>query len=190
MRYIQLAGDALIPLMGFFLWNWSLYFIVLFYLADLVIDEVFTNLKAGKIKEYNDNKRSSAYWKYSSLFLLAVAVFLIHLALSLFHPGIDFPKEIIAFWNYRDMGIEQGYILLPLLILIAYQRYKVEFLMPARYRDLELNQFWKKHLRSYLALIAGVGLAIGSTVIYPFPDIVLLFGIILGSTGYQILVQD
>lgn len=113
-----------------------------------------------------------------------------HAAMRLFYPGINFTQEMIAFWEYKDMGIQQGYILLPLLILIAYQRYKLEFLMPAKYRNIKQADLWRNHYKAYLVLIACIGLAIGVAVYFPLPDIVLLFGIILCTTVYQLLLPD
>lgn len=190
MRYIQLAGDAFIPLLGYFLWNWSLYFIVLFYLADMMISEVVTVLKARKIAEFDHQERSFLYRSVWSMLLMIVSVFLIHIAMTFFHPGINFTKEIIAFWEYKDMGIQQGYILLPLLILIAVQRYKLEFLIPASYRSIKQSHLWRNHFRSYLVLIGFTGFIIGIAVFFPVPDFVLLFGIILGTTSYQMLFPD
>ena len=56
-KIIQVAADAAIPLMGFFLWDWSLYFILLFYLLDLLASEIIAHLSARKIREYNGQKK-------------------------------------------------------------------------------------------------------------------------------------
>lgn len=190
MRYIQLAGDALIPLLGFFWWNWSVYFIVLFYLLDLLIGEVIIYFKARKIAEY-DQREKAFYGRFLlSLLLLTGSVFLIHIAIWLFYPGIDFIKEMVAFWEYEDMGFQQGYILLPLLILIAYQRYKLEFLLPARYRNTRQLDLWNNHFRAYLILIGLVGFAILISYGITLPDIALLFGIIIGTTSYQLYLPE
>lgn len=190
MRYIQLVGDALIPLLGFFWWNWSLYFIVLFYLADMLIAQVITVLKARKIAEFDHRENNYISRFILSLFLLLISAFLMHVAMRFFYPEINFTQEMIAFWEYEDMGIQQGYILLPLLILIAHQRYKLEFLMPARYRSIKQVTLWNHHIRAYLMLIGAIGFAIGTAFLIPTPDSVLLFGIITGTTVYQLVFPD
>jgi len=48
-KYLLLVSDALIPLLGLFVWNWSLYFILLFYLLDLLAREVLTHVKTKGI---------------------------------------------------------------------------------------------------------------------------------------------
>ena len=49
VKYVQLFTEALIPLLGFFMWDWGLYFILLFYFIDITTDEVFSHLKSKKI---------------------------------------------------------------------------------------------------------------------------------------------
>ena len=118
VKLIQLFGDALIPLLGFFWWGWSLYFIILFYLIDYLSNEIFRHIKSRKIVTYQKVKNSK--WLYKGLIsatLLLGSYVLIHFAMRTIHPDINFTKEIVKFWTYKDLGIEQGYILLPLIDL-------------------------------------------------------------------------
>ena len=55
-KYVQSFGDALIPILGYFFWNWNLYFIVLFYLLDLIASEVFMYFKSKKILQVQGGK--------------------------------------------------------------------------------------------------------------------------------------
>ena len=85
------------------------------------------------------------------------------------------------------MGIEQGYLLLPLVFLAAQQHYKMEFLMPARYRTLRLNDHWKKAKMSYVLVAAFAGITIGLTVFVEIPEMVYLLSIVVLSTLYRLL---
>ena len=51
-KYIQILGDAVIPLLGFFVWNWNIYFILLFYLLDLLVKEVVIHFKSNRIVKF------------------------------------------------------------------------------------------------------------------------------------------
>ena len=42
-----ILGDAVLPLVGFLFWNWGFYFIILFFLFDLVIRTFFLNKRLG-----------------------------------------------------------------------------------------------------------------------------------------------
>ena len=188
-KYIQLFGDALIPLLGFFWWNWSLYFIVLFYLLDYLSNEVFIHLKAKKILEYRKDGNSSWIKKGMISFVLLVSSFvLIHLAMHAIQPSIQFLDEVKNFWSYKDMGIEQGYILLPLIGLVGYQRYKMEFLVPKAHQVTTMSQLWKTHISAHLLLIGFVALIIGVSGLIVFSDSVYIFGIVIVTGIYQLLL--
>jgi len=188
-KYIQLIGDAVIPLLGFFLWNWSLYFILLFYIIDLLLSEVVMHLKTKKTLQERTQEDKSIWYKQGilSTVLFLINCILIHLAIQELHPTIDFQKEAIAFWSYKDMGIEQGYILLPLLILVAYQKYKMEFLLPGLFRTINLQTMWKEHKKANIILFAFIGLAFGVFSFIAPPEWLVILLIVAISSGYKLL---
>lgn len=122
-----------------------------------------------------------------SFVLLISGIFLIHLAFLSIQPGIDFWKEFIAFVRYKDIGFEQGYILLPLIILVGFQRYKLEFVLPRKYVSLTLEGFWKEHLKSHYLIMAGVTFVIGFSTFVVFSEMVYIFGIVVINGLYQYL---
>ncbi|MDP4683409.1 MAG: hypothetical protein NWS40_01835 [Crocinitomicaceae bacterium] len=188
-KYIQLIGDAVIPLLGFFLWNWSLYFILLFYIIDLLLIEVVMHLKTKKTLQERTTEDKSIWYKQGilSTVLFVVNCILIHLAVQELHPTIDFQQEALAFWSYKDMGIEQGYILLPLLIIVAYQKYKMEFLMPGLFRTINLQAIWKEHKKANIIQLAFIGLAFGVFSFISPPEWLVILLIVALSSGYKLL---
>jgi hypothetical protein len=186
-KIIQLIADAAIPLMGYFLWNWDLYFIVLFYLIDYLSNEVFLHVKSNKIVQYSGKGRESWIGKglVSGLFFLGV-IALTHLAIQQIIPEIDFKAELIKFWTYKDMGIEQGYILVPLIVLVGYQRYRMEFVLPAKERVYTIDKLWRGHFIAQFVLIGCCGLAIGLSAIVSMPQVVYILGIVLIVGVFQI----
>jgi hypothetical protein len=190
LKYIQVAGDALIPILGYFLWNWSLYFIILFYLIDLVISEVIVWLKSKKIRAYSGISYDTFKSGIKSGILMLLAVLVIHLGILTMHPEIHFFHELVAFWQYKDMGVQQGYILLPLLVLVAYQRYKMEFLLTAKFRAINEIELWRGHQRSHLYLIGASAFAAGLISIVSIPEPFLLGAVIVGISGYNLFLSD
>lgn len=187
-KYVQIFADALIPLLGFFWWNWSLYFIVLFYLLDYLSNEAFLHLKAKRILEFQ--KKGKNIWIKKGIIsfcLLSLSFFLIHLAMYVIEPRIDFKKEILNFWSYKDMGIEQGYILAPLIAFVGYQRYKMEFLLPKLFQRTNMQELWKPHFSAQFVLIGFVAFVIGLSGIVVFPEIVYILGIVTVSSVYQLI---
>ncbi len=189
MRYIQLALEASIPLLGIFVWNWSLYFILLFYFIDLFSGEMIVHLKARRILGYQNQAQIRKEWiRYGLLStgLLALTLVLIHLAMLLIQPGIVFIDEVIAFWQYEEMGIQQGYLFVPLVFLVSYQQYRIEFLMPARYRTQQMRNTWFTHLRALILLAIAAALAIGVSWLVQLPELVYVLAIVAGCSAYAL----
>jgi len=186
-EYIQLLGDAIIPLAGAFFFDWSLYFILIFYCLDLVALEVILHLKSKKTVEFRGISKNE--WSKRGLISALLLVFvlaLIHLAVFFIEPNIDFTQQLYDFVMYEELGIPQGIVLVPLIAFSAYQLYKMNFLMPARFRTISMDQIWKPHLVSLLIMFAFSGVIIGISQFIVFHELVYVLGIVLISFAYQI----
>lgn len=184
--YIQLIGDAVIPLAGALFFDWSLYFILIFYCLDLLATEVILHLKSKKTIEFR-GLVNTKWLKYglTSGVLLLVALLLIHVSVFFIQSGIDFQKELIDFLSYKEMGIAQGYILVPLIAFSAYQLFRMNFLMPARFRTITLDEIWRSHHISLLVIIGFSGIVIGLSQFLVFPELVYTLAIVAISSAYQ-----
>ncbi|MFO0496283.1 MAG: hypothetical protein ACK50Y_12185 [Flavobacteriia bacterium] len=190
-KYVQSFGDALIPLLGYFFWNWNLYFIVLFYLLDLIASEVFMYFKSKKILQVQGGKwQENVVYPFLSLIFMATAVLLVHLSVKLIEHGISFSKEIVAFWSYKDLGIEQGYLLVPLLFMVGFQRFKLEFIAQKQHEKVSMSRLWNVHFKENIILLALIGMVYGITFFWVFPEIVYLIGLILCTTAYRIFKNE
>lgn len=184
--YIQLISDAIIPLAGALFFDWSLYFILIFYCLDLLALEVILHLKSKKTVEFRGiNKKKWLNYGLKSGTLFLLVLLLIHLGVFFIHPGIDFQKELIDFMAYEEMGIQQGYILVPLIAFSAYQLYRMSFLMPARFRTIAMGEIWNPHLISLLIIIGFSGVVIGLSQFMVFHELVYILGIVGISSAYQ-----
>jgi hypothetical protein len=106
-------GDALLPLVGFFFWDWGFYFITLFFLFDLGIRTLFLNKKIALLPSIVLPK--GFFLKGIGLVILEVS--LLHLLVYFSINPISFTAEIWAFLSYEELGIAQGILLIPLLFL-------------------------------------------------------------------------
>lgn len=190
-KYIQVIGDAVIPLLGFFMWNWSLYFILIFYFLDLLVKEIIIQLKTKKTRDYHFSQRTIAnnfpwFWNSCLSFVLLIGtIYLAHFILSFLHQDFNPIKEILLFWNYKDMGIEQGYILVPLLILAGYMQYKNEFLAPKMFERISLSHLWKQHLTAQILIFCFAALTLAIFQFTIVTEVVLVLSIMGISTLYQ-----
>ena len=191
-KHFLLFSEALIPVLGFFFWNWGLYFILLFYFIDVLAQEVIMHLKSKKITKTH-NIKDNKEWFFSgalSLFTVFAMITLIHVAMYSIEPSIDFIKQIKLFWTYKEMGMQQGYLLIPLVVFAAYSQYRMDFLMMRKDRVAELNIEWKKHLRALLVIIGFTGIVIGLSQFIVLAEIVYVLGIVGLIAAYNLLVGE
>lgn len=188
LRVIQVFSDALIPILGYFFWEWGLFFIVLYYLLDLLASEIFMHLKTRAIRLYQGSAMLHSM-KYIALgmTLIVTSLLLVRLFVLQVHPATDILREINAFWSYKDMGIAQGYILIPLVFLVGYQRYKMEFVQQKKNETLTISMLWTAHLKSLVLLLTFLSLITGLTYFIIAPDWVYLSMLLAATSTYQLL---
>ena len=169
LKFIQAIGEAVIPLLGFFYFEWSLYFILLFYFIDLVTTEVFIHLKINQILKFQSVRSYPKKWKLNTLINSLLVLIILagtHFVIALLYPGISFKQEFVDFVMYEEAGIPipQGFILLPIVIFGNYQQYKTMFLRPKLYQ----RQSWSFLLysRRRALIIALLGIVFGLALAY------------------------
>ncbi|MEY4127870.1 MAG: hypothetical protein RL737_2059, partial [Bacteroidota bacterium] len=98
-RIQRILAEVLLPLIGVFAWQWSFDFICWFYVID-----VFLNASVGILRhrEFRAPIGLALPW-----FELVLVITLIVLSGNELWPSL---KNFLA---YKDMGIAQGYILIP-----------------------------------------------------------------------------
>jgi hypothetical protein len=188
-KYIQLIGDSIIPLLGYFFWNWNLYFILIFYGIDFLTKEVLLHLKSMKINDFR--KGENSHWgkfALTSSLLLSFSIFLIQLSMPHIERNFDSLKELYAFWSLKDVGgLEQGYILIPLIIFIGYFQYKMEFLKPGIFAKMSIQDLWNPHIKSLLFILGFSAFSFGLVQFIQLPEVFFVVGIVLISSLIQLV---
>lgn len=182
LKAIQAIGEAVIPLLGFFYFDWSLYFILLFYFIDLIATEVFTYIKVNKIIVfqrigYSFKQRYGKLLINTSLVILLLI--LSHLFIYFQQSGIDFWQAFIQFLAYEEPGfpVPQGYILLPLVIFGNYQQYNSMFVKSNAYRVFS----WKKLI---LSRRRALFISLGGAIL----GLILLHFLVIPSLAYLLII--
>lgn len=123
---VQLIGDLAIPLLGYFLWDWSLFFILLFYLIENLFYSVFRIETIREIKKVVLKKDQTRDIKslLKTLLLWSFECVLVHFLILEIYPKQSLFREWIHFLMYEDLGIPQGIILLPLLYFTSRMKMK------------------------------------------------------------------
>ena len=165
-----LLGDVALPIMGYFFWNWNFYFILLYFILDQVARTIFLPWRL-KLTDLTQSEKIKIIAQ-SSLLLFA-ELFLIHFFLKVLLPNIHFQKEISNFIHYSDMGIEQGYILLPLLILGEWLRMKQD-LKTGLVGSKQLNNLVKNRHVSFFR-ISFFSFFLGVQFFTPLKETMMIF---------------
>lgn len=188
---IQTLLEALIPVIGYFEWGWDLSFILLFYLLDALLAFGIFLAKGNKRLKYSGNSTErTLFIKHGLLgfLLFSGAIAGIAVSITFLHPDLDWWKRIIHFLTYKEWGIQQGYVLVPLVVLNGVMVYRQQFLMTARYRVLEMPSITKPFLVQGLVLTGTAGILLGTTALVQFPEEILIAAFILGTSTYRLLV--
>jgi uncharacterized BrkB/YihY/UPF0761 family membrane protein len=188
-RYIQLIGDLAIPLLGYYFWDWNIYFILFFYILDVLISTVFTFVKTNKINQHQQSKEWP--WVHIGLILIGyiITFLLLYYLIFLIYPKTDLGYQLEEFLMHKDMGLPQWLFLFPILLLAGYSMYRMTFLLPKAYETTQIHSLWHEHIRLFLLIIAVIGLLLGISTWIVFPDWVYVWGVILGSSLYRNLVS-
>jgi hypothetical protein len=189
LKYIQLAGEIAIPVLGYLFWSWSFYFLVLFYLLDFYAALGIFVLQDRKIRDYN-NEGNSPFRSYLVLAVLAmiISVFAIF-GSSHLYPSFSIVGETWKFLAYEEMGIPQGVLLVPLLVFAAYQNYKMNFLMTGKFRTWNSSDLWKKQFNMLLLILSASTLFISSTFLLILPEWVYVATLVGGSAIFRVFTR-
>lgn len=188
----QTLVEGLIPVLGYFYWNWDASFILLFFLIDWILFWVLSLLKARKRIEFSENsseKREAGKHLSIAFGCILSTSLAVYFILPNIHPLFDWKERIWAFLTYSDMGIQQGIILIPLMILSGYMAYRQQFLLPQLYRKYPVNYFTRESVKQGIILSGGFGIVLLVSSFVKFPDEVILFGTVLGVICYRLITR-
>jgi hypothetical protein len=188
---IQTLLEAIIPVIGYFEWGWDLSFILLFYLLDALLAFGILLAKGKKRLSHSNNASERTLFaknSVSGLLLVAVAIAGIALSITFLQPELNWWKRIVHFLTYEEWGIQQGYILVPLVVLNGVMVYRQQFLMTARYRTLEMRAITRPFLVQGFVLLGAAGILLGTTALIQFPEELLIAAFVLGISAYRFLV--
>lgn len=186
-KYSQNIAEAIIPLLGFYYWGWSWYFILLFLILDAIAKIFILHLKSRKIYATQGGEKSKAVWIKSGAVSFGIDLFilvLLHLMYSFNHESFNVGQEIISFLSYEELGLAQGWIFIPLIILNVWMQYKFTFLKLKLHTKIQISGLWKEYLmHRYIVLgIVIVGCAVHyftslNDVVFVWAAAVLPFGL-------------
>jgi len=188
---VQTLIEALIPVIGYFSWGWDLSFLLLFYLLDWLL--AFGILMAKGRKRFSfsqkDNEKKLLIRRiFIGFVLMSAACAAIGTGVVFLQPGLHWPQRVMEFLLYKDMGIEQGYVLVPLIVLNGILVYRQQFIMTGRFRTQEMGEITRPFIQQGFVLLGCSGLLLGAASLFTFPQEIPIFLLIAGTSAYRWLV--
>jgi len=122
-KIVILLGDIAFPLIGFFFWNWGFYFIALYFIIDQLAKQAFLIVRLKNISLQFTEKAILLSKSMALFFFEVLIIILINYQMTVEFNPIN---GIINFLSYEDMGIQQGVVLIPLLIFAEWMKIKTE----------------------------------------------------------------
>lgn|SRR5690554_1262388 len=183
LKLISAIGEAAIPLFGVLFLGWGLYFILLYYFLDLIVNEIFVYIKVNKAVDFQLINFSFRV-RYGRLIFnsaLALLVLLLtHVSVYFIVPEINFWKEFVAFLRYKEDGIPiaQGYILLPMVLLGNYQQYKMVFIKSGEFKRISWSKLIYKRRNALFIAIAGTTVSLIIAIFFSINEPFYVYAII------------
>ena len=170
-----LIGDVALPLIGFFFWDWGFYFIALYFLIDQFAKQVFLLPRLVSAQVILPQK-AIIFTKSLLLFLFQIMmILLINYQLD---PHFNLFQESINFIMYKDMGIQQGFILVPLLFTAEWLKLKTDNKV---IKSTEIKRFKINHvLKQAQILLSILGLLLGIINFTLIPEFLVVFIFLIG----------
>lgn len=141
-RPLLLLFEALIPLLGFYFWNWNLAFILCFYFLDALAMESLCYFQTRYLKRHRNEKPKLVWPIISGTVLIAgILGWVFWIEKDSRYKG--FFAEFGRFLKYEDLGFPQGFFLLPLIILNVWMKFRIEFVNSAAWKRTSVGAIWK-----------------------------------------------
>ena len=170
-----ILGDVALPLIGFLFWNWVFYFIALYFIADQLTKQIFLFFRFKNINLSASFKAILLSKSYILFFVQVLIIILINYKItSEFNPV----KGLVSFLTYEDLGIQQGVILIPLLIFAEWMKLKAD-------RKLNLSDEIKQkkinnNLQSSQIQLAVIGFILGIINFLVLPESIIVYIFLVG----------
>ena len=157
-QQISRIFDLVVPLLLYFVWEWSLHYIFLFVYIDALSGACVSYFKERRIELTKNTKVKKSFFnlvKYLILNFLGIILF--EFAIMQVHPELNLWDSFVDFLLIKEMGLPQFVLIIPLIALLNYQQYQTLFIKTRAYEFLPLN-FLQNNNNSTWMLFALLGL--------------------------------
>lgn len=190
---IQTLLEALLPVAGYLFWNWDTSFILQFFLLDWLLFYGLTLAKGAKRSAYHSSEPEKRVFIKNAVLgalLILATVILVWTLLPRLQTPFAWTERIWAFLSYQDLGLPQGVLLIPLILLNGILVYRSQFLRFRLYERLNMQQITGGLIKQGLILLGAAGVFLGFSFFTVYPPETVLFATIAGTMAYRFLARS
>lgn len=201
-KIMTAALEGALPILGYFFWDWNVYFVMVFYLFDYLLQQILFSLKVhktifkpgyfnGKDQEQTSFFKKTIVKQIGMFFLVsAILVFTTYSIGASTIKGFSVVEQNSNFFWMREMGIPQGFLLIPLFIFAGYAFYKMKFLMPKLFITLDGRKMANQFFKTQLILMGFVLTLFLLCYLVELPQLVYVLLFAVGKLIFDVLVYD
>lgn len=135
----QYALELLLPLVGYFFFDWSLTIIAVFYFLDQIASDIVYARKINKIG--SEQKVKNHFFKSTVVLVNFLIIFVAEAALfDHFWPNLISQSKTEFYAEIWDFTVSELWILFPLLIAVYHFKDLFTFYMPRRFANHDFNK--------------------------------------------------
>mgnify|MGYP003657773018 CR=1 FL=1 len=183
----QTILEVVFPIVGYLLWEWSLMIIIVFYLLDYIIGQIFFIRRLYFSMSFHKDLKYSIIFSsiFSFLLFLSGELLILNDSFTLIYAELDKShyQELIKFAK------EEVWLLFPAIGLMYFMTDKMFFYMPRRFLKVKAKNYALKNLIAniiILFLIAG-GKFIFDT--FQVPDLIVIIGIVITKLVFDVYIK-
>jgi phage-related holin len=187
---IQSFLEAFLPIYGYLYWKWDVSFILLFYFLDWSLFLGIAIAKAKKRIHFSgdsiDKKDALKLISHGVATMILTILLIWNTIPRLVHP-FSWTERIVSFITYKEMGVPQGVLLIPLILLNGLVLYKQQFIRTKQFEYLNVRALIHELKLQGWMITAGATIAFVTAILVRYPSEIVIGTTILGCFGYRVL---
>lgn len=185
----QYALEIVLPIIGYFFFDWSIAVIIAFYFIDYFCSEIARFRRYHKIRiHWNESPNR---WILSLVISLVVFNTLAYLTMYAMTQAGSSDNSTVHLDQVSEFFASEGWFILPLVYLANYMKDSLTFYAPRRFTKYNFKNTIKAYFIevSVFAVVVAVGVLVWGK--YDIPDVLSLLVFIAVKLAYdQILLKQ
>ncbi len=184
----QYALELLLPIIGFFVFNWSLLLIGIYFLIDHLVSQIFFYKRSLFVREYHGAKAGIGILIISALAFLGLFFLeIVVLSTLVLHvQNITLDLLLADFWK---LSKEELWYLIPLVFFAYYLKDKMTFYMSRAFVQFDFNKMVRWDLVGQFIMVSILSVSVFLWIrFFSYPSWILVT-FLIGKIGFDFTLK-